>query len=71
MKQSSPACPTTGAWRGVVRDLPLMPAAGRNAAYHWPSVANAALASMARGLFPTAPSPLQAQISGLEAAPAW
>ena len=44
-----------------------MPAAGKNAAYHWPSVANTALASMARGLFPTAPSPLQTQINELEA----
>lgn len=52
---------------GVVRELPSMPATGQNAAYHWPSVANAALASMARGLFPTAPAALQAQIDDLEA----
>jgi hypothetical protein len=51
---------------GTLRDLPPLP---RNAggAYHWPSVANATLASMARSLFPTAPDGLRAEIDQLEA----
>jgi PAP2 superfamily len=63
----APGMPDHRSLAGVVRELPPMPAAGRNAAYHWPSVANAALASMARGLFATAPSSLQAEINDLEA----
>lgn len=62
-----PGMPDHRSLAGVVRDLPSMPGSGRNAAYHWPSVANATLASMARGLFPTAPSALQAEINSLEA----
>ncbi|HEX6474373.1 MAG TPA: vanadium-dependent haloperoxidase [Candidatus Limnocylindria bacterium] len=62
-----PGMPDHRSLAGVVNALGPMPAAGKNAAYHWPAVANAALASMARGLFPTAPSALQAQINELEA----
>jgi hypothetical protein len=39
---------------------------GRSEAYHWPAVANAALAGMARDLFPTAPADLAAEIEQLE-----
>ena len=41
--------------------------AGSNAAYDWPAVANAALASILRDLFPTAPAEQQAAIAALEA----
>jgi hypothetical protein len=62
-----PGIPHHRSLAGVANALGTMPAAGQNAAYHWPAVANAALASMARGLFPTAPSALQSQINELEA----
>lgn len=62
-----PGMPDFASLAGRVTDLPKVPAAGRNAVYHWPSVANAALATMARSLFPTAPQDLQAQIDLLEA----
>jgi hypothetical protein len=51
---------------GLLPGLGPLPAAGRNAAYDWPSVANAALASIHRSLFPTAPAQLQAAIDALE-----
>jgi hypothetical protein len=35
-------------------------------AYHWPSVANAALATMTRSLFPIAPEALRAEVDQLE-----
>ncbi|MGH3132845.1 MAG: vanadium-dependent haloperoxidase, partial [Gaiellaceae bacterium] len=41
---------------GVLPGLGTPPAAGRNGAYDWPTVANAALASVLRGLFPPAQS---------------
>ncbi|HEX5579858.1 MAG TPA: vanadium-dependent haloperoxidase [Candidatus Limnocylindria bacterium] len=63
----APGMPGHRSLAGILNALGPMPAAGQNAAYHWPSVANAALASMTRGLFPTAPSALQAQINDLEA----
>jgi hypothetical protein len=47
--------------------LPDMPAAGRNAAYDWSLVANAALAEILRSLFPTAPAAQQLALAGLEA----
>jgi hypothetical protein len=50
----------------AINGLPPMRSDGRNAAYHWPSVANATLAQMARNLFPTAPASLQAEIDALE-----
>ena len=37
---------------GVLPGLTALPAAGRNRAYDWPTVANAALAEVLRGLFP-------------------
>jgi hypothetical protein len=61
-----PGMPDFISLAGSVTDLPRLPAEGRNAAYHWPSVANAALAKMARGLFPTAPAELQRDIDALE-----
>jgi hypothetical protein len=44
-----------------------MPAAGRNAAYDWAAVANAALAAILRGLFPTGPAASLAAVETLEA----
>ncbi len=61
-----PGIPDHVSLAGVVHGLPAMPSAGRNAAYHWPSVANAALAAMARSLFPTAPDDVQHDIDALE-----
>jgi hypothetical protein len=62
-----PGIPDAVSLAGTVSELGEMPAAGRNAAYHWPSVANAALAAILRSLFPTAPADLQADITQLEA----
>ena len=51
---------------GQVRALPRMPAAGHNAAYDWGIVANSALASIARSLFPTASTENRGAIDTLE-----
>jgi hypothetical protein len=61
-----PGLPDHVSLAGTIKDLPRLPAYGRNGAYHWPSVANAALAAMARGLFPTAPPELRAEVDALE-----
>ena len=44
-----------------------LPATGKSGAYHWPTVANAALASNFRSFFPTAPAQDRAAIDSLEA----
>jgi hypothetical protein len=62
-----PGMPGYRSLAGELNDLRALPAAGRNTAYHWPSVANASLAAMMRGLFPTAPAALQDEINRLEA----
>ncbi len=41
---------------GTLPGLATLPATGRNRAYDWPTVANAALAAVLRGLFPSAQS---------------
>jgi PAP2 superfamily len=46
--------------------LALPRGAGKNAAYHWPTVANAALAAVVRSLFPTAPVAEFAAVATLE-----
>ena len=51
-------------WRPLA-GLPPLSAAGKNAAYHWPSVANAALARSCV-LFPTAPREQLAALAALE-----
>jgi hypothetical protein len=51
----------------ALHGLSALPGHGTNAAYHWPSVANATLASMTRSLFPTAPDALRAEVEQLEA----
>ena len=48
---------------GVLSGLAAVPAAGGNRAYDWPSVANAALATVLRGLFPASRT---AAIDGFE-----
>ena len=52
---------------GTLNDLEPLPRSATGIAYHWPSVANAALAAMARSLFPTAPNAVRAEIDLLEA----
>jgi hypothetical protein len=62
-----PGMPGYVSLAGVANGLPSLPADGRNAAYHWPTVANAALATMGRNLFPTAPATALEAIDALEA----
>lgn len=61
-----PGIPDHVSLAGTLHDLPAMPPAN-GTAYHWPSVANAALAAMSRSLFPTAPGELRQEIDALEA----
>jgi hypothetical protein len=61
-----PGMPDHLSLAGPVNGLNGLPAAGRNAAYHWPTVANAALAAALRELFPTAPPDLQSEVAALE-----
>jgi hypothetical protein len=63
-----PGMPGFRSLAGALPDFPRLPNAGRNAAYHWPSVANAALAAILRALFPTAGAARLAALDGLEAA---
>jgi hypothetical protein len=51
---------------GLTAGLRTPPAAGRNTAYHWPTVANTTLAVVLRYLFPTAPAEQQAAVNALE-----
>jgi len=62
----APGMPDHVSLASTLHDLPPMPPA-RGAGYHWPSVANATLATMARSLFPTAPETLRGEIDSLEA----
>lgn len=62
----APGIPDHISLAGTLHDLPAMPPAN-GSAYHWPSVANAALAAMTRSLFPTAPANLRQEIDALEA----
>jgi hypothetical protein len=52
-------------WRSLA-GLPPLPTVGKNIAYDWPSVANAALAAILRFLFPTAPREQLAALAALE-----
>jgi hypothetical protein len=61
--------PGMGGYRslaGLRTELDPVPQAGRSTAYHWPSVANAALAAIARDLFVSAPPRLRESIVHLE-----
>lgn len=50
---------------GLLNDLPASPSAGQSLAYHWPTVANAALAEAIRSLMPAGPA-LQEVVGQLE-----
>jgi hypothetical protein len=52
---------------GLLPSLAPLPAAGANAAYHWPIAANAGLAEILRSLFPGAPASQLAALDRLEA----
>lgn len=62
-----PGMPDHLSLAGALSGLAPLPRAGGGIAYHWPSVANAALADMTRTLFPTAPGTVRADIGDLEA----
>jgi len=59
--------PDHASMAGLVNSLAPLPGAGRSGAYHWPIAANAALAEMARQLFPAAPAARRAAVDALEA----
>jgi hypothetical protein len=62
-----PGMPDHVSLAGTLSGLAPLPRSDGGVAYHWPSVANAALADMVRTLFPTAPVDLRAEIDDLEA----
>jgi hypothetical protein len=62
-----PGMPDHVSLAGTLKSLEPLPRSGAGTAYHWPSVANAALAAMMRSLFPTAPDTIRAEIDLLEA----
>ena len=62
-----PGLPGRRSLPGQLTELPVLPAGGRNAAYHWPTVANAALAEIVRALCPTATAERLAAVARLEA----
>ena len=62
-----PGIPYHPSLAGQLAAMPHMPAAGRNATYAWPVVANAALAEVLRRLFPTATAERLAALDRLEA----
>jgi hypothetical protein len=61
-----PGMPDHVSLAGTLSGLAPLPRAAGGVAYHWPSVANAAMANMLRTLFPTAPATLRAEIDDLE-----
>jgi hypothetical protein len=61
-----PGMPEHRSLAGQLTDLTSTPGAA-DQAHHWPAAANAALASIVRDLFPTAPTEAQAAIDALEA----
>jgi PAP2 superfamily len=62
-----PGMPGNRSLSGLVNELPRLSGAGHNSEYHWPAVANSALAAIHTSLFPTAPGSGQAAMDGLEA----
>lgn len=62
-----PGMPDNLTLAGQLRGLPDLPHTGRSRAFHWPTVANAAMASVLRDLFPTAPAGLRVRVDDLEA----
>jgi hypothetical protein len=61
-----PGMPDHRSLSGQLNGLSSLPGAGRNRAYHWPAVANSALAAILRSLFATASKTNLARIDGLE-----
>jgi hypothetical protein len=51
---------------GQLKEFEGVPEAGRGTRYHWPAVANSAMASILRSLFSGAPADLRARIDALE-----
>ena len=62
-----PGLPGYQSLAGQLNGLDVLPVPAANATYHWPSAANAALARIARQLFPTATPENLAAIDALEA----
>jgi hypothetical protein len=63
----TPGMPDHRSLSGQLSGLADVPQAGRNTAYHWPTVANSSLATILRSLFPTAATQTREAIDGLEA----
>jgi hypothetical protein len=63
-----PGMPGYRSLAGVLNGLAGLPVTGRRAAFHWPTVASAALGEVCRGLFAAAPADLRAGIAALEEA---
>lgn len=61
-----PGMPDHISLAGTLNGLGPVPRHDAGIAYHWPTVANGALAAMTRSLFPTAPAALLAEIDLLE-----
>ena len=61
-----PGMPGHRSLSGQLSALTSMPSTGKNRAFHWPTVANSALAAIMRGLFPTASDINAARMEGLE-----
>jgi len=62
-----PGMPDNRSLTGLVNGLPRLPGAGPDFVYHWPAVANSAMAAIHRSLFPTAPPADRNAMDGLEA----
>jgi hypothetical protein len=61
-----PGIPGFRSLGGVAGGPEALPATGKNTAYDWETVANTSLASILRGLFPTAPAASRAAVDALE-----
>ena len=61
-----PGMPDHVSLAGMLHGFEAPSPSGLGVAYHWPSVANTALATMTRSLFPTAPEALRAEVDTLE-----
>ncbi|HEY0678176.1 MAG TPA: vanadium-dependent haloperoxidase [Chitinophagaceae bacterium] len=63
-----PGMPSYQSLYGQLTDMPAMPETEPGKAYHWPTCANTALASLSKNLFATAPAALKISMDSLEAA---
>lgn len=62
-----PGMPQHRSLAGQLNQLPPLPATRQGRAYHWPAVANTAMAEVVRGLMPEASAPTLAAIGSLRA----